>query len=391
MLPFPTNKLPIEYNNVPPSPPPKLTADRRVMMTSRACTALPELEDFGQLTSVILPNNTTVAQGNDQYQNILLEQFGFDPIDPSTTIDQLKALKQALCNSLSPKVENSSQYANPDQTYADMNEETPFVLETVDDIDQFLKRESKGRGQIKKQPIETETPSSTPKPFTNYTSKDVHISETPRVKVIAEKYTRFKKNNIELRKLEEKIVCIEYDVYDQELGFFKHPVQVMRAFFSITTSCEKCEGGGQLLSEIPPAIKNKLQIDEEELKKLSKKEIEMIDEKISENKPYLDDLRRVLKKQRVITAKKKKSTLDLLSMYDMARKDYPPLDHDFSNTNLLSKAELQEIKDLILAKCESGAIGISRRTVRRPNGAPTDNMKSDSAFYDILRDCASNM
>lgn len=54
------------------------------------------------------------------------------------------------------------------------------------------------------------------------------------MKVIAEKYSKYKNNNVELRKLVEKIVCMEYDVYDRDL---EKPVQTMRAYFSLKPAC----------------------------------------------------------------------------------------------------------------------------------------------------------
>lgn len=38
--------------------------------------------------------------------------------------------------------------------------------------------------------------------------KAIHISEVPRVKIIAEKFSRYKQNNVELRKLDEKVTII---------------------------------------------------------------------------------------------------------------------------------------------------------------------------------------
>ena len=54
------------------------------------------------------------------------------------------------------------------------------------------------------------------------------------MKAIAEKFSKYKRGNLELRKLDEKVVCVEYDIYtlssnDNTLK----PMQKMRAFFSI--------------------------------------------------------------------------------------------------------------------------------------------------------------
>lgn len=66
------------------------------------------------------------------------------------------------------------------------------------------------------------------------------------MKVIAEKYSRYKSNNVELRRLDEKVVCLEYDVYDRSTGGdIAKPLQVMRAFFTIKPAVTKdCNGKG---------------------------------------------------------------------------------------------------------------------------------------------------
>ncbi|XP_052755334.1 uncharacterized protein LOC116413188 [Galleria mellonella] len=194
--------------------------------------------------------------------------------------------------------------------------------------------------------------------------RGIHISETPRVKIIAEKFSKLKKNNVELRKLDEKVVCVEYDVYVGDN--MSKPQQTMRAFFSIKPACKEEEKGKTFKESVTPSvvpskIKQTFEIGDEDLKKSKEKEIEMIDGKISENRSYLDDLKKILKHNHAV-AKKNKNTLDLMSLYEMAKKEVAPLN---SNSNLLSKAELEEIKDLILNKCASSVQGISRRRVKR--------------------------
>lgn len=79
--------------------------------------------------------------------------------------------------------------------------------------------------------------------FKRVDSKNICISEVPRIKVIAEKFSKFSRNNVELRRLEEKIVCIEYDIFESDVSkddndFDKPPVQKMRAYFSVKpTNC----------------------------------------------------------------------------------------------------------------------------------------------------------
>lgn len=58
---------------------------------------------------------------------------------------------------------------------------------------------------------------------------------------MAVKSTKYKKENIELRRIDEKIVCVEYDVFDEELDK-NTPMQKMRAFFSINPVVDENEG-----------------------------------------------------------------------------------------------------------------------------------------------------
>lgn len=117
-------------------------------------------------------------------------------------------------------------------------------------------------------------------------------------------------------------------------------------------------------------MKNKFNIAFEDLQKLSEKEVEMIDCKIADNRPYLDDLRKILRRKQVVS-KKDKRTLDTQTLYEMATMEYLNFERD--NANLISKEELQEVKNLILMKCKSSVHGISRRTVKR--ASETEDMK----------------
>lgn len=144
-------------------------------------------------------------------------------------------------------------------------------------------------------------------------------------------------------------------------------------------------------SRLPSKVKNNFNISDQDLKKLNEKEIEIIDGKITENKTYLEDLKRILRRKQALRAKKNKDSLDLMSLYEMAKKENPPLDDQFSNSNFLSKAELQEMKDLILRKCASSVRGISRRTVKSESASP-DNMGviSQSIVTELLRESSLN-
>lgn len=67
------------------------------------------------------------------------------------------------------------------------------------------------------------------------------------MKTIAEKFSKFKRKNTEIRRLDEKLVCVEYDVFNQEtIEDTSKPMQRMRAFFSIKPSHEDVEQGLEL-------------------------------------------------------------------------------------------------------------------------------------------------
>ncbi|XP_059057299.1 uncharacterized protein LOC131850915 isoform X2 [Achroia grisella] len=294
----------------------------------RCCYFSPDQRDFGQLTET--------DRRSDKYS------FYPEKLDD---IGLVKQLENIINNK---KLENSSQYANSEKKPA-----VPAYVKTTDgshwqninstnELDKFIHEKEK---VIPKQSLQS-----------------IHISEVPRIKIIAEKFSKCKTNNIELRKLDEKVVCVEYDIYTGN-NMLK-PRQTMRAFFSIKPACiNQEEKENAVPSTIPSKIKHTFNIADEDLKHLNDKEIEMIDGNIVENKSYLDDLKRILKRNQVTMAKKSKPSLDLRSLYEMAKKQIIPLT-DFTNSNLLSSAELEEIKDLILRNCTSSVHGIRRRTVK---------------------------
>ncbi|KAL0830775.1 hypothetical protein ABMA28_002895 [Loxostege sticticalis] len=327
--------------------------------TNKSCYVAPIQEDFGQLTDS--------EEQPEQYQNILQQQYGFDPLSPliPDTINQLKELRRVLCNS-APKVENSSQYTSDKKVSVPEFEETVYGsqwqnIDNADEIDKYISQDN--------DKLDSRL----------YLPGSIRISEIPRIKIIAKKFSRFKKNNVELRKLDEKVVCVEYDVY---LGDALEPREKLRAFFSIRPTYGKENRPGQ--------NGNNFNISSEDLKKLNEKEIEIIDGKISENKTYLEDLKRILRRTQALYARKNKTTLDLMSLYEMAKRESPPLDDEFSNTNFLSKAGLQEMKDLILRKCASSVQGVSRRTVRRGGEPVNMDVISQSILAEVWREAQHN-
>lgn len=142
-------------------------------------------------------------------------------------------------------------------------------------------------------------------------------------------------------------------------------------------------------STIPSQIKRNFNITNEDLAKLNEKEIEIIDSKIAENIPYLDDLKKVLKRNQAIIARKEKSSLDLMALYKMAKRKSSLLE-EASRTSL-SKAELEEIKELVTNKCATSKHGINRRTIKNDKGLTEvkrdkpKNAVSESIFAELIK------
>lgn len=96
---------------------------------------------------------------------------------------------------------------------------------------------------------------------------------------------------------------------------------------------------------------------------MTQTEVEIIDETIEENKSYLEDLKRVVKRVEFESVKKDKSSLDLKSLYEMAKRERR-LDNSFCVANFLSIKELKKVKNLILQKCASSVHGMSRKSLK---------------------------
>ncbi|XP_047515699.1 uncharacterized protein LOC125056573 [Pieris napi] len=339
-----------EVEEVFPPKPPKNVFNCEKPMTNRCCSVAPDVVDATE--------QCVEEADEDLYQNLLIEQYGFDPRNLST-IDQLKEIKKLICGE-TPKVETASQY-NPieNKKLSFMEAEYGFKWQDIDnteDIDNFFVTER------------NET----------YSSDEVKISEVPKVKVIAEKFMKFKKDNIEVRRLDEKVVCVEYDVYKKHTnngGLPSEPIQKLRTYYSVkpVEAQDAC---------IPSSVRLKYKIASEDLKNLTDKEVEIIDGKISDNQTYLDDLRKVLIRKEA-HEKKNKTVLDLMSLYKLAKRNLA-FDDD-----VISKVELEEIKELITKNCASSIHGISRRTIKSEKDeskrGKTINAVSESIFTEILR------
>ncbi|XP_050677926.1 uncharacterized protein LOC126974463 isoform X2 [Leptidea sinapis] len=207
--------------------------------------------------------------------------------------------------------------------------------------------------------------------------RQIEICNIPTVKVVAEKYAKYKKNEVEVRKTEEKIVCLEYDVLPK-YGKVIKPMQKLRAYFSVRpTDCQ------DIKSPLTSSVRLKFNIPEKDMNALNDKEIEIIDGKISENRLYLEDLRRILRHKQDVYVKKNKASLDLMCLYRMAKRQKPV---ECSSTNVLSKNELEEIKNLIKDKCTSSMHGMDRHRIKSESKRnKTMNVVSESIFAEIVK------
>ncbi|CAG4935512.1 unnamed protein product [Parnassius apollo] len=310
--------------------------DERVfpnVLTNRSCYFSPDQRDAGQLTDYV---------ANDENQKILQEQNG-SCCQSKDMQEIIKELKNIIHDIL-PKGKRNSK----DVFYSleGIKEVSLVKLQGNDNVNEFDKyayegsHEQQTKGQSK-----------------DY-QKKVYISDEPHIKVIAEKFSRYKNNNVELRKLKERVVCIEYDVYIQGEESNSEPFQKLRAYFSVKPVSENED---DTIPKIPSAAKRHCDIADEDFKNVCEG-IEMIDANIPENKSYLEGLKNVLKRQQTIKIKKNKA-FNPMYLYQMAKRDNL-LSIDYSCTDFFSKAELDEIKDLIMKKTTSSAHGISRRKLR---------------------------
>ncbi|KAJ2951212.1 hypothetical protein O0L34_g5605 [Tuta absoluta] len=333
--------------------------DSRLLMTNKAQSPMPSvLEDVHKNGVLLYHSEDGVSTTSpEQYNNLLMEQYGFNPNDRPVIshLNQFGPIEKAVSATMPVRRDYSSQCANITNYTATGN----------------------GTATINMCSVSTNESGNGP---CDISSKDVEISTTPRLKVMAEKFTRFKKDHIELRRLDERIICVEYDVYKKQ-DPTKTPIQVMRAYFCVKTKCKNCQNDG---------IFKNMPMDDHENSTELEKEVEMIEENLPENKTYLKDLRMLLKKRQALSTKKNKSTLDLMCMYNMARNEMPPRDHDWSNTNLLSKAELQEVKNLILKRCESRMYNLSRKRMKSANIDAGATTCSDSFYADLFSNLDSD-
>ncbi|CAK1585650.1 unnamed protein product [Parnassius mnemosyne] len=300
------------------------------ILTNRSCYFSPDLRDAGQLTDYV---------ANEENEKRLQEQNGSN-CQSKDMQEFIKELKKIIHDIL-PKGKRNS-------------EDVPYNLEGIKEVSLINLQDNDSVNEIDRLTCEGSDDQQT-----NGQSKDspksVYISDEPRIKVIAEKFARYKNNLVELRKLKERVVCIEYDVYVRGEESNSEPFQKLRAYFSVKPVSEN---EGDTIPNIPSAIKRDCDITNEDFKNVYEG-IEMIDANIPENKSYLEGLKSVLKRQQTIKIKKNKA-FDPMYLYAMAKRDNL-LSNDYSYTDFFSKAELDEIKDLIMKKTTSSVHGISRR------------------------------
>ncbi|CAH2047456.1 unnamed protein product, partial [Iphiclides podalirius] len=313
------------------------------VMKNRSCYFSPDMKDFGQLTECL---------GNDG-QKYQTHENDFHR-ESREIADLFKSVKNILSNCL-PKDTRQSSYIGPNKQGA-----CEKILGISNRLDSTNYDE---RNKL------------------NIAIKDVRIAEKPRIKIIAEKFARYKINGVEVRKLEQRIVCVEYDVYSAEVETNPKPVQVLRAYFSVAPLCltDNVSKSPGISSE----SKQNRAIDEDDK---NEKGIEIIDAKIPQNKPYLEELKRFLKSKES-NRLRNLTSLNPMCLYKMAKKNF--ISEEVSYTGLLSKSELDEIKEMILKKTTSSVHGISRRKLRpgRDTGIDVERMgdREDSIIDEILK------
>ncbi|XP_013141560.1 PREDICTED: uncharacterized protein LOC106105680 isoform X2 [Papilio polytes] len=322
---------------------------RLELMKNRSCYFSPDTKDAQQVTEGVEKTEHPVrVQYSAQEQT--------DSTLPQDIKDLLWKLKHLLRNVL-PEATPSNPLSVTHSIYKDIYDFPKHVTRPLlhRDAEVLTQRQSKA--------------------FVR--SNRVHIHNEPRVKIIAEKFARYKKENVEIRRLKERIVCVEYDVF--QYGSCSKPMQTLRAYFSVRQFCEIEKD----IPSIPSAVKRNNKITDEDLKYGGEIGIEIIDAKIPENKSYLEGLKRVLKCQQANRIRKNKN-LDPMYLYGMAKQDM--LNNDYCYTDL-TKAELDEIKDLILRKTSSSLHGITRKrlTAERDTDKQNERKTGNTILDDLSR------
>ncbi|KAJ8716792.1 hypothetical protein PYW07_003419 [Mythimna separata] len=332
-------------------------------VVSRCCNVSPDTKNFGQYfgessKTCYKDAATGSGQPDEDYQS-----------------PNVKIGKPAIVNLKEPRKKVSRSFRNKMKSYPHYSSSRGSNTPQTFDESQWQKLDS---------PEDVDSIfGAKDNPSFDHPAKQMFISEVPHIKVIAEKFSKFKRGNVELRRLDEKVVCVEYDVFDQGSNHeVLKPVQRMRTYFSIKPFDNDSD---KEIPSLPPNIKNEFDVLEEDFEKLTEKEIEFIDDDIEENQSYLDDLRRILKRKEVLNTHKNKTSLDLQCLYEMAKRDGRPVNTDYLESNFLTQAELQEVKQLILQRCTSTIDGFRRRTIKKQEPSPVPGVISDNIMTEMLR------
>ncbi|XP_061378490.1 uncharacterized protein LOC116769414 isoform X7 [Danaus plexippus] len=264
------------------------------------------LKSISQQTSAVPLYFLGSGQGNRALDSkSVKQQFDFFAVNRNNK----KGVKTKLCSE-SNKVDVSSQYARRPKSPSYIKTFDGSKWQNIDntfELEQYLEAEKEDAFTSNKN-----------------SSKKIRISEMPRVKIIAEKLP--KKNNVKSKKLEEQIVCLEYDVFTSDHHYAK-PSQTMKAYFSVKPIGRDEEN----IPMLPTSRKRYFNVANEDFDTLNETDVDIIDAKVAKNKSYLDILENILIRKQKIYTNEKKSTLDLMSLYQMAKSDIPLFDKNFSN------------------------------------------------------------
>ncbi|KAI8421903.1 hypothetical protein MSG28_009832, partial [Choristoneura fumiferana] len=279
-----------------------------------------------------------------QYKNTFREQFGIAPVIPET-IEKLKELKRIICQSYGSsdtRLENTSSYdtargKSKVNLIENSSDEAQWQnVENTNDLHKFIPR----------------------KQVTNVPSRQEEIPD--------------REKNLAVNGEEEKIMSSEkvnvLSSTEEKLMLTKE-VKIVTSLEDDMVPTKEVQDTEERIDDIamiPSGVKRNYDIVEEDLNNLNKKEIEIIDEHLPENRSLLEDLKKVLRRNQVLKHKKERS-LDLMYLYEIAKRQHLPLDEEYLHNNVLSREELDEIKEMILKKSVSSIHGVSRRKVKNRN------------------------
>ncbi|KAI8421905.1 hypothetical protein MSG28_009832, partial [Choristoneura fumiferana] len=301
-------------------------------------------DENGTFYEVALSPNLKPQNRVQIYKNTFREQFGIAPVIPET-IEKLKELKRIICQSYGSsdtRLENTSSYdtargKSKVNLIENSSDEAQWQnVENTNDLHKFIPR----------------------KQVTNVPSRQEEIPD--------------REKNLAVNGEEEKIMSSEkvnvLSSTEEKLMLTKE-VKIVTSLEDDMVPTKEVQDTEERIDDIamiPSGVKRNYDIVEEDLNNLNKKEIEIIDEHLPENRSLLEDLKKVLRRNQVLKHKKERS-LDLMYLYEIAKRQHLPLDEEYLHNNVLSREELDEIKEMILKKSVSSIHGVSRRKVKNRN------------------------